>query len=231
MNLRRSLGRIKAGLAVFILNLPGMLKQRYMFSRYLKSNPVSKLNIGCGNNYLRGWINADFIPGRYEIFLDARKKLPLQAESIDYIFCEHFIEHMEMDEIKLFLKECFRVLKKGGIIRINTPSLDKIIDIYLDKSPFVSQEEALKRHKLLNENEEIDRCIFLNEKLRFGQTHKFIFNKETLSHFMERVGFCNIVECKYSESNNEVLRNIDKHADADWMKYAEPIIIEAQKHS
>ena len=56
---------------------------------------------------------------------DVRKKLRFRDNSIDAINCSHMLEHLYYDEAKKFLKECFRILKDGGIMRISVPDLEK----------------------------------------------------------------------------------------------------------
>jgi predicted SAM-dependent methyltransferase len=48
----------------------------------------------------------------------------------DYVFSEHMIEHVSYAEGLLMLRECLRVLKPGGRIRIATPSLEVLLDLY-----------------------------------------------------------------------------------------------------
>ncbi len=53
----------------------------------------------------------------------ADKYLQEQADnSIDVISSIHMIEHLGFEEILLFLKECYRTLKSGGILIIETPN-------------------------------------------------------------------------------------------------------------
>ncbi|MHA1632581.1 MAG: methyltransferase domain-containing protein [Candidatus Freyarchaeota archaeon] len=63
------------------------------------------------------------------IVADAQS-LPFRSGSIDEMFAGHVIEHLE-DPIR-FLKECERVLKRGGMVTIVTPNfLSK--NAYLDR--------------------------------------------------------------------------------------------------
>ncbi len=68
-------------------------------------NPV-KLHIACGRNYLDGWVNIDNNPkAQADIHLDITKEgLPFPDGSVDYIFNEHFIEHLSYEEGLFFFK-------------------------------------------------------------------------------------------------------------------------------
>ena len=60
------------------------------------------------------------------IYLDVCRRFPFAAETFHYIFSEHLIEHLTLEEGEAFLRECFRCLKVGGRIRIATPDLCRV---------------------------------------------------------------------------------------------------------
>ena len=78
-----------------------------------------KLQIGSNVWKKAGWINIDIDPSvNPDLVLDVRQGLPYQDNSIDYIFMEHFFEHINQQESQKLLHECYRALKSGGVIRI-----------------------------------------------------------------------------------------------------------------
>lgn len=80
-----------------------------------------KLNFGCGSNRLEGWEN-------YDSDCDISKPLPFPDGCASHIFCEHCTEHVELREAFGFFKECLRVLRDGGVIRIAVPDLAQIAE-------------------------------------------------------------------------------------------------------
>lgn len=78
-----------------------------------------KLNLCCGGNHLEGWENLD-------INCDIRLKLPYDRETVDFILCEHGMEHITHKEAWNFLHECYRVLKPLGAVRIAIPDIERI---------------------------------------------------------------------------------------------------------
>ena len=98
---------------------------------------------------------------------------------------------------------------------------------YLDKNPFVSLSVALKRHANAKKRT-ITRCEFFNDKMRYWG-HKFIYDKEKLRRIILDVGYKDVIECKFGKSCHEALKDIENHADVEWMKLAEPVILEAKK--
>src|SRR2546430_27553 len=90
-----------------------------------------KLHLGCGTNILPGWANIDMDGPSAVLKWDLTQPLPVQAGTVRFIFYEHFIEHITQPEAAALLGECYRVLVPGGVLRISTPSLRKLIDEYL----------------------------------------------------------------------------------------------------
>jgi predicted SAM-dependent methyltransferase len=50
--------------------------------------------------------------------------LPFDDNSINFIFSEHFFEHLFFDEALSLLTECYRILKPYGVIRTCVPDAD-----------------------------------------------------------------------------------------------------------
>ena len=90
------------------------------------------LNLGCGNKYHKDWINLDFnSDSEYVQKYDLHDKLPFDDCSIDVLYSSHLLEHFAKCEAPNFLKECYRVLKKNGIIRLVVPDLEQLIRNYI----------------------------------------------------------------------------------------------------
>jgi predicted SAM-dependent methyltransferase len=91
-----------------------------------------KLNIGCGAEPRPGWQNLDAnppLPG-VESF-DCRDRFPYVDNSITAIYTSHLIEHLDPEEAKRFVRECFRVLRPQGVIRIATPDFEVLAREYI----------------------------------------------------------------------------------------------------
>ena len=78
-----------------------------------------KLNLGCGKDQRKGYIGLDIKDYGQEIVRDAQKGLPFQDETLDEIFTKHSLEHFQ--DIRFVLDECYRCLKKGGLLNIVVP--------------------------------------------------------------------------------------------------------------
>jgi predicted SAM-dependent methyltransferase len=76
-----------------------------------------KLNIGCGKRQLDGYVNVDIIPTA-QVVCDLNEDWPFDDESFDELLAMHVIEHLQ-DGVH-FLNECWRLLKPGGTIHLET---------------------------------------------------------------------------------------------------------------
>ena len=84
-----------------------------------------KLNLGCGYEKLKGYINID---SRKEVkpdkVMDVSKGLPYDDNSIDEVRAYDFLEHLLPDKTMFVVGEIFRVLKPGGKLEHFTPTTD-----------------------------------------------------------------------------------------------------------
>ena len=89
------------------------------------------LNIGCGRVFHEDWINLDVAPADASVVqLDASKGLPFKDGTVDVCYSSHVLEHIAAHEAGLFLSECARALKPGGVVRIVVPDLEMIVREY-----------------------------------------------------------------------------------------------------
>lgn len=176
---------------------------------YLKSHTVRKLQIGAEGNFLKGWLNTDLEPDSSEVvFLDATKPFPFENNSFDFIFSEHMIEHISYHQGLFMLRECYRILKPGGKIRIATPSLETLLDLHKPKTSL--QERYIKWLTDLPEVKCYSPCLVINKNVR-SYGHEFIYDYVTLKNSMETVGFIDIRQAIPGESSDENLQGLECH--------------------
>lgn len=46
---------------------------------------------------------------------------------------------------------------------------------------------------------------------------------------LKQAEFSNIVRCKFGCSNDEIITNLEQHADVEWMRNAFQLVVEAEK--
>lgn len=159
------------------------------------------LNIGCGSHKLPGFVNIDLDAPGADLHLDVTIGLPYADNSVDGIRTEHFIEHLTKKQAYIFFREARRVLKPGGILRISTPDLEKIVESYQAKSQMQWEQEFGYEHIET-------RCEMLNTGLR-DWGHSWLYDLEELVNLGTRTGFrqYNCVDANTSAINDFV--NLD----------------------
>jgi predicted SAM-dependent methyltransferase len=159
-----------------------------------------KLNIGCGTSGIEGWVNLDNSPsillsrlplGR-RIFrtpdwprdvrrADVRKRIPFPDSSVWCIYSSHTFEHFTYEESRTVARECHRVLRPGGVLRVVVPDLGILVRDYLADSA-----DAMASHRF------ISRLLLtagLRDIVHAGAHHKQIFDARSLVHVLREVGF------------------------------------------
>jgi predicted SAM-dependent methyltransferase len=95
-------------------------------------NKLPYLNLGCGSTYNAAWTNVDFIStGKDVIACNLLAGIPLSDNSFEAVYHSHVLEHFPKDKALFFIKECYRVLKKDGTIRVAIPDLEQIALNYI----------------------------------------------------------------------------------------------------
>ena len=89
------------------------------------------LNLGCGTVYHDDWVNIDVATsGTGVLGHDILKGIPFPDSSFDAVYHSHLLEHLPQDHVPPFLRECFRVMKPGGLLRVVVPDLEGIVASY-----------------------------------------------------------------------------------------------------
>jgi predicted SAM-dependent methyltransferase len=94
---------------------------------------MKRLNLGCGERVHPDWVNIDFVAAAPGVRAhDLRKGIPYPDESFDVVYHSHVLEHFQKKSAHGFLRECYRVLRPGGILRVALPDLEQIVRGYLE---------------------------------------------------------------------------------------------------
>ena len=179
-----------------------------------------KLHLGCGRNILDGWINTDSDKSLKRCgYLDVTEKFPYEDNSVDYIFSEHMIEHISLQDGKFMLEESFRVLKNDGKIRISTPDLKFLIELYNDNKTDLQKKyvDYNVNHPAYDVFTTIDTYVINNFVRAWG--HVFIYDKKVLKDLLESVGFTKVKSYLINESEDENLKDLENCSDSVNVKY------------
>ena len=139
-----------------------------LYSDFLASDKF--LNFGSGAFFHNRWKNYDYpgqssyyksIQGREGVdfhsidLCDKNLKIPEHNDSVSLIYCSHTLEHLDKESMLRFIYECFRILKKNGVLRVALPNTKN--DFYLTRC-ILSQSainEEIKRNYLRDSSSHI----------------------------------------------------------------------------
>ncbi len=108
--------------------------------------------------------------------------------------------------------ECYRVLRMGGTIRVSTPNLASLIDLYKpNKSPLQKRYVQEMTDHWIRPAPYYDEVFVINYFFR-DWGHQFIYDDRTLSRSLEEAGFAKISRPKCNTSREEALRNLENEA-------------------
>ena len=178
---------------------------------YLDSTKTKKLQIGSGPKVLNSWLCTDISPHLSEtVYLDATKPFPFSDSTFDYVFCEHMIEHIPYEKGVFMLRECHRILKPSGTIRISTPDLGVLLGLYNSK-PDSRQAQYIKWITDQFLQVRIYRAsLVINNAFR-NWNHQFLYDSDLLQMVMKEAGFDTIRRQMPGESDDENLKGLEMH--------------------
>lgn len=205
----------------------------------------TKLHLGCGTNVIDGWLNLDgswnarlakyeFLRQFLAIFniiphskvsidwsnkilaRDLRKPLPFESNFFSVIYASHLLEHLYCEEAKSLLKECFRVLRPGGILRVMVPDLECAIKEYI--------QDKETREKGLAADLFVEKLGFRDVVPVMGSfwyrlysshkdfhSHKWSYDSDSLTQRLKEAGFIDVIEMLRHKSRIEDIAVIEKN--------------------
>tara|TARA_A100001011_G_C14305133_1_gene842715 strand:+ start:218 stop:919 length:702 start_codon:yes stop_codon:yes gene_type:complete len=168
----------------FLANFPDFIKIRFF-------------SISGASKYYSVEEYLNIINNHKFLYYDLTKSIPAENMSIDAIYTSHFLEHIEYESAKKFIKECFRTLRNNGIIRISIPDLD----IAKNQLNTGDNYAVLKKFFFTYENN--------NDFSR----HKFMYNFTSLRKLLEDCGFAQVSKCKFMEGKLKEAKYLDNRED------------------
>lgn len=178
------------------------MNERYSASgdRRSPSHPdgIRQVQVGCGpHNALPNWWNVDIRDFRgVDEVMDVTK--PWGWDGIlNFVYGEHFIEHLELGGAISFLQHALRALRPGGAIRLSTPSIEWVLATHFDIGSY--------------ENEKKIRQTFAVNRAFHGWGHKFLYSRPLLEKLIISAGFTDVEFFPYGVSNEPQLANMERH--------------------
>ena len=159
------------------------------------ARPTSRrLQFGCGAFPAAGWINTNLLPGEGVDFSgDIREGLPLPSDSIQYIASMHALVELPYLEVVPALRELYRILEPGGMLRLGLPDLDRAIAAYVahDRAYFTIPDDEIAS---------ID-GRFVVQMTWYG-TNLMMFTPTVARELLERAGFGEVRQAAYRQTTS-----------------------------
>ena len=147
------------------------------------------------------------------LFWDLRKGIPFNDNTFDVVYHSHFLEHLDKTDAPVFLKECHRILKWNGIIRIVLPDFQSLINQYMSAISCLENGDRFALHQLQKATDNLlnpmvrkqiagtQQQPFLVQLVeRFirghagnaGELHRWMYDKYSIAELLLSVGFNDI---------------------------------------
>lgn len=167
-----------------------------------------KLCLGAGTvNLGRDWVHIDGSKNdsthkhcKYSSITDLSQ---FEDNSVEILYSSHTLEYFDQIEVVDVLREWYRVLKKGGIIRLAVPDFEVLVKLYSLKDNLV-EAELPNKEKIVIKNprkmkiRDLIGPLFGRMEMN-GKTiyHRNTFDFETLAQLLYQVGFKRITRYDY----------------------------------
>ncbi len=159
---------------------------------------INRVQVGVGpHNVKPDWWNTDIRPfDGVDEAMDATLPWKWQNQ-LDFIFAEHFFEHIDINAGLHFLLNAGNALRPGGIIRLSTPSLEWVLKTHFH---FAAPED----------DRQIEETFAINRAF-YGWGHRFLYSKAMLHWVLQAVGLIDISFHAYGESQVPALQGLEAH--------------------
>lgn len=151
---------------------------------------LNYLNVGCGEKYHLDWTNVDIYSEDPNIIShNLLEGIPFENERFDVVYHSQVLEHFTKEKAFVFLKECYRVLKKDGIIRVVVPDLENVVDEYKR----LLTENLTTPSKVAQEKYEWILLELFDQMVRHesgGRMAEFLLRKDLIAenYLLQRIG-------------------------------------------
>lgn len=156
-----------------------------------------RLNVGCGEFPLAGWLNLDADPAMPAELHARVPPLPFADGELSEIYAGHFLEHLTLAEATAFLAECGRTLPPGGRLGIVVPDTFEIARRYVLGLPDRVEYPAGVWRPVADLRTVCDLFLYSTAQ---DSPHRWSWDAPTLARAMTAAGFIG-------------LRQIDRYAD------------------
>lgn len=170
------------------------------------------LNLATGPHVLEGFVNLELRAYHPDVIRwDCRRGVPVADESCRGLRIEHFLEHLDpRDEVPLLLRDCYRALMPGGVLRIVVPDVARYMAAY------VARDKAAFNALAVEDPFPDDLPTWMdvvNHAFHQWHEHRWGYDVENLTRLLEAAGFSQVAASHYGRSRLPALaRDREEHA-------------------
>ena len=144
--------------------------------------------------------------------------LPYPDNSVALIYHSDILEHFSYHEAIAFLKECRRVLKPDGLMRVCVPNLYHIIEAYwIDKMDRFDDVQPKEYTEVNSKSLKASMLLFgsIGSSQDAYQGHQMMYDADGLKELLESVGFIDVQPKMIDRSQSPLMCNKDVHRDME----------------
>jgi SAM-dependent methyltransferase len=136
-----------------------------------------------------------------------------EDNSVDMIYLGQMIEHLNpRHQLPVFLNECYRMLKPGGLIRITTPSLNLLVLAYVNNQMALFEKDQPDFYKNADPGAQLSYLMFGATGANCTQTnyegHFFLFTEKSMISSLQLAGFKDIeFYTETGKSKSDIMKN------------------------
>lgn len=154
-----------------------------------------------------GWISTD-IGWRTPHYMDATAEWPFPSSSATLVYSDNVIEHISLEGNRRLLREAYRVLHPSGRIRLATPDVRRLAELYLAGSGETDWHVEELRRKGYPADHHVDvlRVVFQEAGHHVG----YLWDFDALSTELRRAGFTGIERFESGLSGTPELAGLER---------------------
>jgi len=161
-----------------------------------------------------GWLCAAANPKvRDVVCLRSGIQLPSPDAAFGVIYIEHSLELRSVARGELLLRECYRLLKPGGLLRVSTMNLAFVLDLLRTSDDERIGQYMKYCHETFPEYVAEPRAEYLVNSLFRDYGHKFLYSEAMVHDVLAVAGFTGVTTRSADTSSREDLQHLHHGRD------------------
>jgi len=134
-------------------------------------------------------------------YLDVTRKWPFDDNSVEAIFSSHVVEHLPLHGARVCMKNAYRVLREGGVLRLIVPNLDRCVAEYKADTAYEWACDFFEADRVSEKN-----------------MHHFMYNPKSMARLLRDSGFSDIQQVSYGIGRCPDLTKLDNRPESLFME-------------